>query len=56
MAKLNKKDLIILSDLMTTGKVTPVIDRSYSLGEVPEAVRYLEQGHARAKLVITLGA
>ena len=55
MAKLSKVDLTILRDLMATGKVTPVIDRSYSLGEVPEAVRYLEEGHARGKVVIALG-
>src|SRR5437773_7355811 len=56
MAKLSKGDLTILRDLMATGKVTPVIDRSYSLSEAPEAIRYLEQGHARGKVVIVLGA
>ena len=40
--------------LMKAGKVTPVIDRRYSLSEVPEAIRYLEEGHARGKVVITL--
>ncbi len=54
IAKLNKADLNILGDLMQAGKVTPVIDRSYKLSEVPEALRYLEQGHARGKVVITL--
>ena len=39
-------------DLMKTGKVTPVIDKRYSLREVPEAIRYLETGHARGKVVI----
>jgi NADPH:quinone reductase-like Zn-dependent oxidoreductase len=39
---------------MQAGKVTPVIDRSYKLGEVPEAIRYLEKGHARGKVVISL--
>jgi NADPH:quinone reductase-like Zn-dependent oxidoreductase len=53
MARLRKEDLAILSDLMTAGKVTPVIDRCYSLSEVPEAIRYFEEGHARGKVVIT---
>jgi len=54
LAEQNKKDLTILSDLMQAGKVTPVIDRRYSLSEVSEAIRYLEQGHARGKVVINL--
>jgi NADPH:quinone reductase-like Zn-dependent oxidoreductase len=50
-----KKDqLVILKDLLEAGKITPVIDRTYPLSEVPEAVRYLEAGHARGKVVITL--
>jgi NADPH:quinone reductase-like Zn-dependent oxidoreductase len=53
-AKANQEDLTILQDLIATGKVTPVIDRRYSLNEVPEAIRYLEEGHARGKVVITL--
>ena len=43
-----------MRDLMEAGKVTPVIDRRYRLSEVPEAIRYLEEGHARGKVVITL--
>lgn len=54
MAKSSKEDLIVMNDLMKAGKVTPVIDRRYDLSEVPEAIRYLEQGHARGKVVITL--
>jgi NADPH:quinone reductase-like Zn-dependent oxidoreductase len=54
MARSNKEDLTIMRDLMAAGKVTPVIDKRYSLSEVPEAIRYLEQGHARGKVVITL--
>jgi D-arabinose 1-dehydrogenase-like Zn-dependent alcohol dehydrogenase len=54
LAQPSKDDLIILRELMATGKVTPVIDRCYQLSEVPEAIRYLEQGHARGKVVITL--
>jgi NADPH:quinone reductase-like Zn-dependent oxidoreductase len=53
-AKLNKKDLVVLKDLLETGKVVPVIDRRYPLSDVAEALRYLEQGHARGKVVITV--
>ena len=56
LAELNPDDLKIIGDLMQTGKVTPVIDRTYSLNEVPEALRYLEQGHARGKVVISVVA
>lgn len=54
LAKRNKEDLTIIGELMATAKVTPVIDRRYTLSEVPEAIRYLEEGHARGKVVITL--
>jgi NADPH:quinone reductase-like Zn-dependent oxidoreductase len=54
VAKLNKKDLVLLKELLEAGKVTPVIDRSYPLSDVPEAIRYLEEGHARGKVVITM--
>ena len=54
IARLSKEDLSIMGELMATGKVTPVIDRRYRLSEVPEAIRYLEEGHARGKIVITL--
>ena len=50
----NKEDLVVLKDLIEAGKVTPVIDRIYPLSEVPEAIRYLEEGHARGKVVITV--
>lgn len=52
LAKLNQKDLSIIGALIAEGRVTPVIDRRYSLSEVPAAVRYLEQGHARGKVII----
>jgi NADPH:quinone reductase-like Zn-dependent oxidoreductase len=55
MAKLRKEDLTVLRDLIETGKVTPVIDRCYSLSDASEAIRYLEQGHARGKVVISIG-
>src|SRR5438128_7731686 len=54
MADSNQKDLAILGDLMQTGKVKPVIDRTYKLNEVPAAIAYLEEGHARGKVVITV--
>jgi NADPH:quinone reductase-like Zn-dependent oxidoreductase len=56
MAHQDKDDLGILRDLMQAGKVTPVIDRTYTLSQVPEAMRHLEGGHARGKVVITIGA
>jgi NADPH:quinone reductase-like Zn-dependent oxidoreductase len=52
--KTDKVDLKLLSDLMQTGKVTPVIDRTYKLSETAEAMRYFEEGHARGKVVITV--
>jgi NADPH:quinone reductase-like Zn-dependent oxidoreductase len=54
LAKSTKEDLTTLQNLMETGKVTPVIDRHYKLSELPKAIRYLEEGHARGKVVITL--
>src|SRR5213594_1531821 len=54
IAKLTKEDVTVLGDLMQSGKVIPVIDRTYKLSETPDALRYLEQGHARGKVVITL--
>jgi NADPH:quinone reductase-like Zn-dependent oxidoreductase len=54
IAKLNKQDLTFLSELMASKKVTPVIDKCYSLNQVPEAIRYLSEHHARGKVVITL--
>ncbi len=54
MADTNQKDLAVLADLMQSGKVKPVIDRTYKLSEVPAAIAYLEQGHARGKVVITV--
>jgi NADPH:quinone reductase-like Zn-dependent oxidoreductase len=54
MAQGNKDDLNILADLMQSGKVTPVIDRMYPLSQIREAMKYLEAGHARGKVVITV--
>jgi NADPH:quinone reductase-like Zn-dependent oxidoreductase len=50
----NKEDLRFLRRLIEDGKLAPVIDRTYPLAEVPEAIRYLEEGHARGKVVITV--
>jgi NADPH:quinone reductase-like Zn-dependent oxidoreductase len=50
----NHEDLIVLTDLIESGAVTPVIDRTYPLAEVPEAIRYLQEGHAQGKVVITV--
>jgi NADPH:quinone reductase-like Zn-dependent oxidoreductase len=54
VAKFNKADLAILAELMATGKVTPVIDRTYQLSETADAMRYLGEGHAQGKIVITV--
>ena len=50
------EDLLVLRDLMETGEVKAVIDRRYSLGEIPEAHQYVEQGHKRGNVVITVGS
>jgi NADPH:quinone reductase-like Zn-dependent oxidoreductase len=55
IARSSKEDLTIMHDLMKAGTVKPVIDKRYRLSEVPEAIRYLEERHARGKVVITLG-
>ena len=52
--KENHEDLLVLKELIEAGKVTPVLDRTYPLREVPKAIRYLEEGHARGKVVITV--
>jgi len=55
LAKVNREDLAILADLVQAGKVVPVVDRVYSLREIAEAVRYVESGHVRGKVVIAVG-
>jgi NADPH:quinone reductase-like Zn-dependent oxidoreductase len=52
--KPNKKDLVFIKELLEAGKVVPVIDRRYPLSEVAEAIRYLEEGHAQGKVIITM--
>jgi len=55
LSSINNRDLVVLKELIESGKVIPVIDRTYPLEEVPEAFRHLEQSHARGKVVITVG-
>jgi len=50
----NQKDLLVLKELIEAGKVTPVIDSTYPLSEAPEAIRYMHEGHAHGKVVITV--
>jgi NADPH:quinone reductase-like Zn-dependent oxidoreductase len=54
LQRANQKDLIYMKELLEAGKVKPVIDRSYKFSEVPEALRYFEEGHAQGKVVITV--
>jgi NADPH:quinone reductase-like Zn-dependent oxidoreductase len=53
-AKMNQKDLVYVKELVEAGKLVPVIDRRYPLRETAEAIGYLEEGHARGKVVITI--
>jgi NADPH:quinone reductase-like Zn-dependent oxidoreductase len=54
LAELNQKDLTTLADMMQAGTIKPVIDRTYPLSQIADAIRYLEQGHARGKVIITV--
>src|ERR687886_752504 len=54
VARQNRKDLILLKKLIEAGKLKAVIDRTYPLAEAPEAIRYLEEGHAQGKVVVTV--
>ncbi len=54
LANINQKDLVFLKDLLEAGEVAPVIDRRYPLSEAAEALRYLAEGHARGKVVLTV--
>jgi len=50
----NNDDLVVLQELLESGKVTPVIDRIYPLSETPEALTYVDEGHTQGKTVITV--
>jgi NADPH:quinone reductase-like Zn-dependent oxidoreductase len=50
----NHEDMLVLAELVEAGKVTPAIDRTYPLSDVPKAIRYVEEGHARGKVVIAI--
>lgn len=54
MAIARKKDLVVLKELLETGKIKPVIDRTVALSDVPDAIRYLEEEHARGKIVVSV--
>jgi NADPH:quinone reductase-like Zn-dependent oxidoreductase len=54
IAKLNRADLGFLADLIETGKLVPVLDRLYALNQVPEAMAYMGEGHAKGKIVVTI--
>ncbi|KAA3653974.1 MAG: hypothetical protein DWQ04_34840 [Chloroflexi bacterium] len=53
-AQINQKDLNILKELIEAGKLKPVISKCYPFNEIPEAIRFLEQGHPQGKVVITM--
>ena len=54
LADLTQRDLTTLAELMASGELTPVIDTRFPLSETAAAIRYLEQGHARGKIIITM--
>ncbi len=54
IAKFNKADMVVLRDLLETGKVSPVIERRYELSDIADALRYMGEGHAQGKIVITV--
>jgi NADPH:quinone reductase-like Zn-dependent oxidoreductase len=56
LVKPNKNDLVFMKELLEAGKVKPVIDRCYPLSEVAEALRYIKEGHATGKVIITIEA
>lgn len=54
LAKPDQQDLVVLKEVLETGNVAPVIDRRYALDDVPDAIRYVEEGQARGNVVITI--
>ena len=55
IASVNQKDLLCLKELIEAGKIAPVIEKNYPLDEAPTAIRYLAEGHAKAKIVFQIG-
>lgn len=56
IAKVNQDDLVFLGELLKDGRIAPLIDASYPLSEIAEAMRYVEDKHAQGKVVITIGS
>ena len=54
MAEMNQSDLNYFAEMMQSGKVKPVIDRTYKLNEIQQAIAYVEEGHARGKVIIVV--
>lgn len=54
IADVNQADLVFMKELLEAGKVVPVIEKKYSLIETPQAIRYVEEGHARGKVIINV--
>src|SRR3990170_2411858 len=54
VAKFNKADMVVLGEFLEAGKMTPVIDRRYELSEIADALRYMGEGHARGKIILTV--
>ena len=54
LARINTQDLNLIGQWIQSGNINPVIDRRHTLTELPEAIRYLEEGHARGKVVISV--
>ncbi len=54
IAKFNKADMLVLRELLESGKMTSVIDRQYELSEIADALRYIGEGHAQGKIVVTV--
>jgi NADPH:quinone reductase-like Zn-dependent oxidoreductase len=55
ITKYNQKDLIYIKELLESGKIIPVIEKSYPLSDVPAAMRYITEGNAKGKIVIQMG-
>jgi NADPH:quinone reductase-like Zn-dependent oxidoreductase len=54
IAAVKQEDLLVLAQLAESGQLTPAVDRTFSLDEAPKAIRHLDEGHARGKVVVTV--